>query len=1040
MKNKSCLNSENLSTMNRMKNEFKIIQKLIIVPVFFAGFLCLAQSKDSNPVKESFENESSIINFKKNKSSLLSISNDHHQFGKSSLQWEWSGTGFFKTSNFRILSKKDSPLKYGDHFPASPTLVMSLYNENAQDEIIKISYEKEGKEEVWFTIKLNFTGWRTIWVPFYEMNGNPPKKGDAVVYDTFKVSCSAAKSKGKLFFDDIVYSQYQDDRHSYPDVMVPFIKQNLKEGEDHWMPLIRDLKRIQNISLKSVSDVQKNELLIIQKRIDDTFNKSTGKSDNLPKAKKEYAKLNLKKNETVSGPPLTFKIEQVYFDKDDVNKKNFLEIQDFGKALKKIATYYLQSTDDNKAQIEELFINASRYFLDQGWQEGASGGTRHHIGYNVRELTDAFYMMKEPLKKAGLLNDIGNSLQWIFNLGKVLGPEEEFEANIDYFNTQSFYHLMLIFMSDNVQKQAALLEAYSNYISKTLAQDNELGVFKIDGTSWHHNGHYPAYGLGAFASIPPVIYTLSGTQFRIDETGHKNFKKAFMTTRLYSQLLDYGFGNAGRHPLEDNSIKSLKNPFLLMARSGNPERTSNIDKEVAAAYVRLWGEKDKLNSALFKEIENVGKDNLPGYHVLPYAATAIHRRNNWAAFIKGYSKYVWASEIYVDENRYGRYPSNGSIQINNIGGNEASGFKQEGWDWNRYPGTTVINLPLKELESKTALLMFRSNETFAGAVTLDNNGVFGMKLNESKGSNADGPERNIGFPGKLKANKSVFSFGEKLICIGTGISSVDTINPVQTNLFQNFLADTSMPIFSSENKNISTFPYQSTIEVVGNSKKWLIDAYQNGYYVLSPNKIEIRRQAQESYTNTYSINTGKTNEKFKDITVTKGNFASSWIEHGKAPKEAYYQYVIYPGLDKEGIDSFEKKVKNDKSYQILKADDTAHIVRDNTTSTTGFVIFDSTKELDNAILKSVSVPSLLMIKEESESVIISAVQPDLNFSEVKDKAISGYSMPVELTVTLKGKWKLNGNSVVKSILVSENNTVIMLECRHGFSNQINLIK
>lgn len=238
--------------------------------------------------------------------------------------------------------------------------------------------------------------------------------------------------------------------------------------------------------------------------------------------------------------------------------------------------------------------------------------------------------------------------------------------------------------------------------------------------------------------------------------GHKNFKKAFLTTRLYSQLLDYGFGNSGRHPLEDNSINSLKNPFLLMARSGNPEETSDIDKEIASAYLRLWGEGDSINKELFEKKYAVTADILPGYHVLPYAATSIHRRKDWAAIIKGYSKYVWSSEIYVDANRYGRYQANGSIQINNKGGDIASGFKQEGWDWNRYPGTTIVYLPFKELEPNTPLLMYRSNETFAGAVRMGDNGVFGMKLNESKGSNADGPERNIGFSGKLKANKSVF--------------------------------------------------------------------------------------------------------------------------------------------------------------------------------------------------------------------------------------------------------------------------------------------
>ncbi len=1020
-----------------MKIETK---RLFITALLATGIHCFSQQKANYPAKESFENATSIANFKKNNSSTLTISKTHHQFGESSLQWEWSGESFFKTSTIKILNKKESSLLYGDFFPASPTLVMSIYNEKAQSEEIKIAFEKEGKDIVWFPIKLDFTGWRTIRVPFFEMSGNPPAKNMDFVYDTFKVSCNATKSKGKLYFDDIVFSQYMDDRFPYPDVMVPIIKRDLEVGSDHWMPLIRDLKRTQNIKLQPVSEAQKKEIAIIEKRIDDTFDKNTAKKDNLAEAKKEYAKLNLVVKETVLGPPLTFKLPEIYFDKEDANQKISIDVLDYGKIIKKLANFYLQSTDKNKAEIEEMFLNATRYFLDQGWQEGASGGTRHHIGYALKEVTDAFYMMKQPLKKAGLLDPAGASLQWIFNLGKVLGPDTEFESNIDYYNTQSYYHLMLIFMMDNVEKQAALLTTYSNYISKTLAQENEIGVFKVDGTSWHHNGHYPAYGMGAFRSLPSVFFSLSGTQFRISEAGHANFKKAFMTTRLYSQLYDFGFGISGRHPLDDsNTINSLKTPFLLMARSGNPEGTSEIDKDVAAAYLRLWGKSDKLNSALFKDKYQIEEEKLPGYKVLPYAAFAVHRRNDWAAFIKGYSKYVWASEIYVDENRYGRYPSNGSIQINYSGGSEASGFKQEGWDWNRYPGTTIIHLPLNELEPQIPLLMFKSTETFAGSVTLNDNGVFGMKLNESKGENADGNEKNLGFPGKLKANKSVFSFGEKLICIGTGISSVDTVNSTETNLFQNALTTTSMPIFSSEMKTISTFPYQASMEIVGQSKKWIIDAYHNGYYILTPNTIQIRRQSQESYYNEYSINTGKKHSD-KSLTNTKGDFATSWIEHGKAPKDASYQYVIYPGLQQKDIDSFDQKVKNDNSYEILRADNVAHIVKDKETSTTGFVIFDATAALDNDILKSVSVPSLLMIKNETKNLTISAVQPDLNFEKSEGKSISGYSMPVELTITLKGTWKLNPDSTAKSISVSGGNTIITVECRHGYSNKINIVK
>ncbi len=1021
-----------------MKNTPNFIRLILLCTFLFIGCANIAQQ--STPViKDSFENTASLNNYEIKGESTLRISQKHHQFGTSSLQWKWDGKSSFGTSNFTHLKSKDSPLKYGQHFANSPTLILSIYNEIAQDNSIKISYDEKSVEQVWFELKLNFTGWRTIWVPFYEMQGNAPKKTASVAYDYFRVSTVNGTSKGKLYFDDIIFSQFQDDRHAYPDMMVPFIKRDIPKGKDHWMPLLRDLKRVQHIKTTKITPIEKSDLSTIEQKLDAHFFVKPKKNiDLLAKATHAYNSLHLDVQETVLGLPLTFKLNQVYFPKNDPNRKNNIPIQQLGAVLKNIATCYQQnnSTIEKKA-IATMFVNASKYYLDQGWQQGSSGGTRHHIGYNMRKLTDAFYMMKTPLKEAGLLNEVGSSLQWIFNLGKILGNEKEFHANIDYFNTQSYYHLMLIFMSDNGAKKSALLKAYSNYMSITLAQDNGIGVFKVDGTSWHHGGHYPAYGLGAFNSVTPVIFTLAGTAYSISEAGHKNFKKAFLTTRLYSNLLDYGFGLAGRHPLEDNSFKSLKDNYLDMIFSGTPSGTEKIDTEVAAAYLRLWGGKDKKNSRLFHEKYNIDPEILIGYDVLPYAATAIHRRKNWAAFIKGYSKYVWASEIYVDENRYGRYPSNGSIQINNNKGSIKSGFKQEGWDWNRYPGTTVIDLPWSDLEPNTPLLMFRSEETFAGAAHLDNNGVFGMILNESKGSNADGPEKNIGFPGKLKAYKSVFSFGDKLICIGTGITSIDMEHPVQTNLFQNYIPKTTMPIASSKKQNITEFPYHNSISGSGT---WLIDAYNNGYHILSDSHIHLKRASQDSYHNKYSLKSGKMNKKGRGAKATKGNFASSWIDHGNAPKNASYQYVIYPGLNTPAKEHFSEMVLKDRSFKILRADNTAHIVLDKSTKTTGYCIFNAEKNLDDSIVKNVSAPSILMIKKHGKNIEISAVQPDLNFLNVKDKTLRGYSQPVTLDITIKGIWNLkspNKNSILNH---TNNETIIHLICQHGFSNSINLIK
>lgn len=1022
-----------------MRYSFLLIKKSSACLVLLFLISALGFSQENNkPAVESFEFPS-VLEVYKAENGKLSLSEAHRRYGKSSLQWEWTGASTIGTPHFKILTQKESPLAYGEHFPASPTLQMSLYNETPQEGVIRISFEKNKVKQVWFDVPLSFTGWRRIWVPFYEMQGNAPKKGTQIDYDYFKISTTLPS--GKLFFDDITYSQYQDDRHQYPDELVPFIKSSTNLGDDHWMPLISNYERIKKLEPKPVSMAIRMDLKKFEAQIDQDLTIDKKYKVYINSLKEGFQKLNIQDNgKTVVGPPLTFREEQEYFNEKQQGPKTSNDIQDLGKFLKKIANLYDRGTPVEKQEMATMFLTGTKYFLDQGWQAGSNGGTRHHIGYNVREITEAFFTMRQLLYDNGLLNQVGSSLHWLFNLGMLLEDESQFHVNIDYLNTQSYYHLMLIFLLEKQEMQAELLRAYSKYMSVTLAQQNEEWGFKVDGTAWHHNGHYPAYGLGAFQTVPKVIHILAGTRFRIDTAGHQNFKNAFLATRAYSQLYNWGFGNSGRHPLEDGGIEPLKNEFLLMANAGNPEGTSKIDQDVAAAYLRLWGKDDLLNSTLFTQMNGIQKERLSGYKTFPYAATSVHRRDNWAALIKGYSKYVWASEIYVNENRYGRYPANGTIQLLNDKSEAGSGFKQEGWDWNRYPGATIIYLPFKELEPKMPLIMFRSNESFAGSTSLGENGIFGMVLNEGKGSNAEGNEVNVGFPGKLKAKKSVFSFGNKLICIGTEISSIDEKNPTETAIFQSFLTDTKAPLYTSS-ETIKKFPYQTELQPNTATGSWLIDPYGNGYHILSNTPVQVKKEKQQSYHNKYSINTGSMNPKGKGAKETEGDYATAWINHGLAPKNASYQYVIYPFLDEENQKNFSSKIKKEDSFKIERADNIAHIVSDKESSTTGYVVFEANTNLDSGILKEVSQPALIMVKKDGANAItVSAVQPDLNFPEYAKGKFRNYSQQVTLTLTLEGKWSAFPADFITKTDNSGNNTVITLNCINGLPREFKLNK
>ncbi len=1013
------------------------IQWLFLTFFFLVAVDSMAQ-ETYKPAVESFESEKAL-NFYNVTNGKLSLTQAHKRFGKSALQWEWKGVSTFGTSHFKILSSKESPLKYGEHFPASPTLQMSIYNETPKNEKVTISFGNGNVKQVWFEVELSFKGWRRIWVPFFEMQGNAPKKGGQVGYDYFSISTGGGS--GKLFFDDIIFSQYQDNRYPYPDEIVPFIKANTNLGEDHWMPLISNYDRIKKLKTKSVSQSVKTDLNRIEKLIDQDLTSDKKNKSDINKLREMYQSLNIKDNgATVLGPPLAFNTDEEYFDEKQQGPKVFNELRPFGSILKKMAAFHNRENLVEKKEIEKMFLASTRYFLDQGWQAGTNGGTRHHIGYSVRDITQAFFTMRHVLADNGLLGEVGSSLHWLFNLGSLLDAETNFHVNIDYLNTQSYYHLMLIYLFEKPEMQAELLRAYSNYLSITLAQQDQEWGFKVDGTAWHHNGHYPAYAFGAFKEVPRLVRMLSGTQFRISTEGHRNFKNAFLAARTYSQRYDWGFGNAGRHPLSGGSIQALRQQYLDMVDAGNPEGTDTIDKDVAAAYLRLWGKDDVLNTARFTKLNGIQKEDLSGYYTFPLAATSIYRRDNWAAIIKGYSKYVWASEIYVSENRYGRYPANGTVQLLNNKGEEGSGFRQAGWDWNRYPAATIIYLPLKELEAKMPLIMFRSNEAFVGATTLNDNGIFGMILNEGKGSNADGPETKVGYPGRLRAKKSVFSYGGKLIYIGTDISSIDEKNPTQTNLFQSFLTDTSTPLYTSS-ETIKTFPYETVLRQTSKSGSWLIDPYGNGYHILANTPVHIKNGRQESYHNTYSINSGSLGKKGKGIQETNGDFATAWLDHGFAPKTASYQYVVYPFLDAKRQKGFEEQVENDESFAIVRADSVAHIVLDKTTSTTGYVIFEGKRNLDTGVLKQVATPALVMVQHKNQnSLTVSAVQPDLNFPVDEKGKFKNYSTPVDLKLTFKGKWTASAADFITDLDNSGNDTIITLNCINGLSREFTLNK
>lgn len=372
--------------------------------------------------------------------------------------------------------------------------------------------------------------------------------------------------------------------------------------------------------------------------------------------------------------------------------------------------------------------------------------------------------------------------------------------------------------------------------------------------------------------------------------------------------------------------------------------------------------------------------------------------------LKGYTTDVWGSEIYRKDNRYGRYQSYGSVQIMGYPSRLASGYDENGWDWNRLPGTTTIHLPFELLDSPLpGTTMAHSKENFSGSSSLEGkNGMFVTKLMERELKN---------FTPDFMARKSVFCFENRMICLGTGIHNSNNEYPTETTLFQStFQKGKSTILVNGEEEKEIGFKKKLS----GTTEKLLSikDGYNNHYFVKDGN-VQIQITEQES-------------RHEKTRAVTQGTFASAWIEHGKAPKNGTYEYLVW-------IQPTEQELKEHEAlqtYEVLQRNDSAHIVHDRLTDITAYAVFETYRSQRDSLLNLIPAETMVMYRRDKANIIMSVCDPNLNIEE-KAYTTKTPSRVLKKRLELKGKWKISIPNEKVILTADGENTILTVHCQHG---------
>ncbi|WP_321317509.1 chondroitinase family polysaccharide lyase [Labilibaculum sp.] len=942
-----------------------------------------------------------------NAGSDLSISNEHYKLGTQSLKWEWTQGATLTVLNPPNLKNAANTYKGG--------LMLWIYNEKAIDKELTFQFGKGSQVEYHFDYKINFEGWRACWIQFTEDMSGPKTSKDL---EFMKVVAPNDVASGTLFFDRMIFPSTAIHDRRTPDQQLPYINPSM--NENHWAALWHWFdKYSHDIPLMPTVNADEQKAFdSIKEEMRKVFQGSPPANSKIESVKTAFRAFDIKRsNGQITGRP--------YVSDDEYDSGlNDVKMIQVGPVLEDLAQIWHHKKD---VEAKQMFYDLLDYVMDQGLNVGSGMGTNHHYGYQFREFPPAVFLMKDALKADGKLDEAVAMLSYWTGIQEYrIKPEVgTLQGLMDSWNTTIIPRLVAVMTMDDTPEKAREMKTIKRWMDISLKiVPGSMGGIKEDGSGFHHGGLYPAYSTGGYAGIGSFLRYVNGTCFALSEEARINFGKGLLAMRNYSNLQDWGFGICGRHPLAGSISSGAKNAFAYLAKSGDPYTKEELWKEMAAGYMRL----EVSNTAFKQEFEAKGisaEAEPEGNFTYNYGALGIHRRDNWMVSVKGYNRHVWGSEIYTKDNRYGRYQSYGTVQVigagNHVNARE-SGFVENGWDWNRYPGATSIHLPLTLLESPlSGTLMEKSSEGFTGASNLHGeNGVFGMILNEGNRSN---------FTADHQAYKSVFCFDNRIICLGSGISNSNSQYKTETTLFQVNLKSQSDAIYADGNNSIINFPLLQSLS--SDKSHWILDPVGNAYWVKDGVNVQISRSTQDSREN-------------KTKAATKGDFAAAWIDHGTAPDQKSYEYVILPNSDLQAIQDFSNNMNSETTaaYKVLQQDNQAHIVWDRAANTSAYVFFRAIPDLSNEFVKKISAAGLVMIKsnDEKDQLSLSVCDPDLHFPEVAYTSALPSQESI-IVLTLNGIWEMDGQNAKVAVLPGNNQqTQLQFTLKDGIPQEINLRK
>jgi hypothetical protein len=907
-------------------------------------------------------------------SGTLTMDTMHYRIGAKSLRWDWGGGDTLKITGLNLTNT----FTWGIN-----TFSTWVYAETPLVDTIQFDfYTPSDLLKFQFKHGINFKGWRMA-VQSYRFNMT---QFNANTWTIKTIHIVAPRTgSGKLWFDDMNYERSSVSVRA--DEQMPYLPINGFYKEYKATPLF---------PATTPSAQELTDLALIKSRFIPTNPFSAPSAAQLASADATYATFNIvETGGQIKGKPITS--PQQITSMIDIYSKDW---------WKNNATSSLKKAEN----LMRLLLDSGLAGGSQSWMAGGAPG------YGDRSFFSALKYFARAFSPE--TNDkIKDWLYWSSRIGIGWLTKAEQNGRYDTDNFHVLYDLYFnaVFFCNTDAESVQMLKCLKRYFEGFCQGHNGNGDGpKIDGPGFHHGAHHNAY-MYAFSTFNgSILSRLHQTSFQIDSASYVFFRSAIIALDVSKNGGQYANSLCGRAPF---SVGGGFNAGEMSTLANIGGSILGIPYDPIMAAHRNWRfGTDPAFSATPPSVPT-------GFWQMNYSPLGVYRHGTWVADIRGHSSYFWGTEIYDGENRYGRYQSFGAVEVIYPGGFAASGFKSQGWNWNMPPGTTTVHLPYNLLNPSWTRHDEYNDSPFTGSLRfkeIDDKiglqhgsyGVYGYNLKQRSYTNSS----------LLRAKKSVFCINDMLICLGTNIATTSTLGTTATNLYQGFLTTTATPT-SVDGVVETSFPTNTTLSSASNH--WLRDAFGTAYYVFSGGgDVVVERKSQTTPTQNGS---GAT---------TTADYASAYINHGTAPTNGKYEYVIAPDKTEAQLNLLKDTLSQAhlKPYKILKQDSTAHIIYFKKDSIEGSVFFQANTQVDSGLVASNSAPTLFMSQKKGDTLAITLTNPDVNL-------VNGVSVEKNIIIILRGAWgTLSKDARVSKAVVKDTVTEINFRTIDGLPLDATLLK